>query len=198
MAYLYRHIRLDKNEPFYIGIGGDEEGKYERAYNKNHRTNYWKYIANKTKYRVEIILDDLNWSDACKKEIEFIRLYKRKDSKNGILVNMTDGGDGANGVIRSKETCLKISESHKGNKHPMYGAKRPGELAGNYGKTKGKYILIDNNHNKIEFEGIKQLMCYGVNETTIRKWINKGIIQKDPKCNKPYMWEGFEIKFIIK
>ena len=21
MAYLYRHIRLDKNEPFYIGIG---------------------------------------------------------------------------------------------------------------------------------------------------------------------------------
>lgn len=23
MAYLYRHIRLDKNEPFYIGIGSD-------------------------------------------------------------------------------------------------------------------------------------------------------------------------------
>jgi hypothetical protein len=21
MAYVYRHIRLDKNEPFYIGIG---------------------------------------------------------------------------------------------------------------------------------------------------------------------------------
>jgi hypothetical protein len=23
MAYLYRHIRHDKNEPFYIGIGSD-------------------------------------------------------------------------------------------------------------------------------------------------------------------------------
>jgi hypothetical protein len=23
MAYVYRHIRLDKNEPFYIGIGSD-------------------------------------------------------------------------------------------------------------------------------------------------------------------------------
>lgn len=28
MAYVYRHIRLDKNEPFYIGIGKDEGGKY--------------------------------------------------------------------------------------------------------------------------------------------------------------------------
>jgi hypothetical protein len=24
MIYLYRHIRLDKNEPFYIGIGEDK------------------------------------------------------------------------------------------------------------------------------------------------------------------------------
>ena len=27
MAYLYRHIRLDKNEPFYIGIGSDTNFK---------------------------------------------------------------------------------------------------------------------------------------------------------------------------
>lgn len=25
MATVYRHIRLDKNEPFYIGIGKDEK-----------------------------------------------------------------------------------------------------------------------------------------------------------------------------
>ena len=29
MAYLYRHIREDKNEPFYIGIGSDST--YKRA-----------------------------------------------------------------------------------------------------------------------------------------------------------------------
>ena len=34
MAYIYRHIRLDKNEPFYIGIGSDVEGKYKRANRK--------------------------------------------------------------------------------------------------------------------------------------------------------------------
>jgi hypothetical protein len=27
MAYLYRHIRHDKNEPFYIGIGSDNNYK---------------------------------------------------------------------------------------------------------------------------------------------------------------------------
>ena len=32
MAYLYRHIRLDKNEPFYIGIGSNELNNYKRAY----------------------------------------------------------------------------------------------------------------------------------------------------------------------
>lgn len=197
MAYLYRHVRLDKNEPFYIGIGGDEEGKYERAYNKKHRTNYWKYIINKTEYRVEIILDNLTWEKACEKETEFIKLYKRKDSENGILVNLTNGGDGIYGVIRSKETCSKISKTHKGSKHPMYGKKRPGSLAGNYGKTKGKYILIHPDSSKIEFSGIRQLIDCGVNELTIRKWTNSGVITKDPKCNKPYKWDGFEIKFII-
>ena len=33
MAILYRHIRLDKNVPFYIGIGKD----IKRAYSKSNR-----------------------------------------------------------------------------------------------------------------------------------------------------------------
>ena len=32
MAIVYRHIRLDKNEVFYIGIGKTEK----RAYEKHH------------------------------------------------------------------------------------------------------------------------------------------------------------------
>jgi hypothetical protein len=37
MAYVYRHIRLDKNEPFYIGVGSDSN--YSRAFTKrsSHR-----------------------------------------------------------------------------------------------------------------------------------------------------------------
>jgi hypothetical protein len=84
----------------------------------------------------------------------------------------------------------------EGPLHPMYGKKRPGELAGNYGKTKGQYILTTPIKEEIIFNGIKDLIKYGMNELTIRKWSNKGVIQKDPKCYKPFKWEGYELKFI--
>lgn len=86
---LYRHIRLDTNEVFYIGIGD-----IKRANDKTSRSKYWRSITNKTKYRIDIILENLTWDDACKKEIEFIKLYGRKDLGLGTLVNMTDGGEG--------------------------------------------------------------------------------------------------------
>jgi len=66
--------------------------------------------------QVEILFDGLSWQDACEKEKEFISLYGRIDKHNGILVNLTDGGDGAFGVIMSEERKKQISELAKGNK----------------------------------------------------------------------------------
>jgi hypothetical protein len=103
MAYLYRHIRSDKNEPFYIGIGCDNTGEYTRAYTTYGRNKIWKSITSKTKYYVEIILDGLSWEGACGKEKEFIAIYGRINLKNGILSNMTNGGDGTLGYKRNKK-----------------------------------------------------------------------------------------------
>jgi hypothetical protein len=119
MAYVYRHIRLDKNEPFYIGIGSDSE--YKRANTKYFRNNLWNKIVLKTKYEVEILIDDVSWDDACIKEIEFIKLYGRIDLENGTLANLTDGGEGTLNVISSAETRLKKSECRKGEKHHLFG-----------------------------------------------------------------------------
>ena len=44
MAYLYRHIRSDKNVPFYIGIGIDSN--YYRAKSKKSRNDHWNKIVN--------------------------------------------------------------------------------------------------------------------------------------------------------
>lgn len=132
MAYVYRHIRLDKNEPFYIGIGSDST--YYRAKDKRSRNKYWKHITSNTNYEIEILFDNLSWDDAKIKEKEFISLYGRKDLKTGCLVNMTDGGDGTvNAIIKdyqrkavaeanskrvfTQEDRKKISERHKGRKH---------------------------------------------------------------------------------
>ena len=111
MAYVYRHIRLDKNIPFYIGVGVDDnEGKFKRSKAKEHRNDYWHRIIAKTDYRVDIIINDLSWEEACEKEKEFIKLYGRKDKSEGFLANQTDGGDGGAGVIVKPETREKIRQ----------------------------------------------------------------------------------------
>jgi hypothetical protein len=114
MAYVYRHIRVDKNEPFYIGIGNDKH--FRRARQKIRRNKIWYDIVNKTEFETEILIDNISWEDACKKEKEFILLYGRIDKKNGILANMTDGGNGTSGRIMSEEWRKNKSEMMKGNK----------------------------------------------------------------------------------
>ena len=110
MAYVYRHIRLDKNEPFYIGIGSDSS--YKRANEKTRRNKIWNDINSRTEYHVDILCDGLNWVEACEKEKEFIALYGRINKKNGTLSNLTDGGDGVVGVIVSENARIRSSETH--------------------------------------------------------------------------------------
>lgn len=109
---VYRHVRLDTNEVFYVGIG-----KESRAYEKGTRRNkWWNKIVSKTDYRVDILFNDLTWEEACEKEKEFISLYGRRDLSQGSLVNHTDGGDGSVGYITSEETKKKLSDAHLGKK----------------------------------------------------------------------------------
>jgi hypothetical protein len=117
MAYVYRHIRLDKNEPFYVGIGKHEQdGEYPRAYNLvkegllGYRSEMWKNIVVKTEVRVDILFENMTWEEAKEKEKEFIALYGRKDSNTGTLVNQTDGGDGWRGHGMKEETKEKIRQ----------------------------------------------------------------------------------------
>ena len=106
-CYVYRHIRLDKNEPFYVGVGSDS--KFRRAYNSGlkDRNVYWHRIVAKTDYEVEIILDGLTYEESLIKEEEFVNLYGRVNNKTGILCNLTDGGKGSKGLVISEETREK-------------------------------------------------------------------------------------------
>jgi len=131
MAYVYRHIRLDKNEPFYIGIGSDDNGDYYRANYKYGRNELWNRISEKYGYKIDIVMDDISWESACEKEKELISLYGRINLNNGILCNFTDGGEGVLGVVFTQERLDKMSDSMKGKlakeRHPQFGKTRTAE-----------------------------------------------------------------------
>ena len=113
-AYVYTHTRLDTNEVFYVGIGTQDN--YIRASRTANRSVFWKNITKKTGWKVNIVFDNLTWDEACDKEKELISFYGRKDIGTGILVNHTNGGDGSNGRVFSKETRKKMSKTRKGVK----------------------------------------------------------------------------------
>jgi hypothetical protein len=123
MAYLYRHIRHDKNEPFYIGIGSDNN--YKRSKQKKSRNNIWKGIVSRTTYDIEILFSDISIEYAKQKEIEFIALYGRIANKDGILANLSGGGECyQNPSLLTRE---KLSIATKGINNPFYGKKHTKE-----------------------------------------------------------------------
>ena len=141
MAYVYKHIRLDTNQPFYIGIGADTKGKYTRANRKTYRSTKWERVVNKHGYSIEIVFDNISYDEAKEKEKELIKLYgkKTRDNPNGLLVNITDGGDGVLGWTPSEETRKKWSDQRKGknfgNENPFFGKTHTKELTEKISQT---------------------------------------------------------------
>lgn len=118
---VYRHRRLDNNTVFYIGIGSIKRSKC-----KTHRSKWWKRVALKYGYKIEVLTDFLTWEDCCEIEMLLIAEYGRLDKKTGCLVNMTDGGEGCIGRKMSEANKKKLSIANKGNKR-MLGSKRSEE-----------------------------------------------------------------------
>lgn len=123
--YTYIHYHEDWRNPFYVGKG---LVKNNRAYNTKDRNIFWKnYVAKYGERKVKIIHHYNNESDAMIAEKALIGFFGRKDKRDGILVNLTDGGEGMAGHIKSKELRERMGLLRKGDKHPMYGKKHTDE-----------------------------------------------------------------------
>jgi len=107
---VYMHVKKTNKEAFYIGIGGTKRPYYKGK----GRSKLWRNVANKHGYEVFILAENLYWSDACKIEIDLIKYFGRRDLGTGHLVNLTDGGEGTKGAIKSAETRAKIGAGNKG------------------------------------------------------------------------------------
>ena len=98
---VYRHIRLDSNQVFYIGMGNKS-----RPYQKINRNEYWHFIVKKFGYKVDIVANNLTKEKALELEHQLIKFYGRI-IEGGTLVNMKD--DSRSEEPKIKKIKAKIS-----------------------------------------------------------------------------------------
>lgn len=109
--YVYQHRRNDTGAIFYIG-----KGSGNRAWDEHwsrYQNRIWKGCA-KHGYAVEIVCDGLDEKHALELEVMLIQAHGRKNLGTGELANLTDGGEGGSGAVRSQETRDKIGRAHRG------------------------------------------------------------------------------------
>lgn len=131
---IYRHLK-SCGEVFYIGIGSKT-----RAHSKGSRNIHWNNIVNKYGYEVQILKTNLSWEEAVELEKILISWYGRRDLNKGLLVNLTEGGEGTVGIIPTftKEHRQKLTNAQLGVKNHRYGKKgiNLNKLRGNHPAAK--------------------------------------------------------------
>jgi hypothetical protein len=166
-------------KPFYVG-----KGKNRRYLNINERSDYFIKKINKIK-KLELkpivfkLYENLSEKESLDKETELINEINIKNP--GILVNMTDGGEGTSGYEHTEKTKKLMSKNHadfNGKNHPMYG-KHHSEKT----KIKFRELHKGSNHSEKTKKKISEKLK-GENNPNYGKHPSEGIKEKMSKNRK--------------
>jgi hypothetical protein len=139
--YVYRHIRLDSNTPFYIG-----KGSGNRAFDFIKRNGCWKKIAKKHGVKTEIVLNNIDEKTAFDMEIKLISLYKKF---NYCEANLTNGGEGGSGYKHTEQAKQIMREKRKGENNNFFGKQHSEETKEKIKEARKKQIITEEAKLKI-------------------------------------------------
>lgn len=111
--YVYVHRRATDGRVFYVG-----KGKGGRAWWHYDRNQRWNRTVAKYGFTAHIVMRFDREECAFSFERALIKHYGREN-----LCNMTDGGDGVSGYVFTDDVKERMSKSHSGEKHHMFGKK---------------------------------------------------------------------------
>jgi len=104
--YTYAYLRED-GSPYYVGKGsGDRIFSNIRSIHKPSNIS-----------RIVFLRENMTEKESFDNEVEMIKLWGRKNLGNGLLRNMTDGGEGVSGHKHTEEHKKNMSLSHLGKKY---------------------------------------------------------------------------------
>ena len=196
--YLYCHTNKTNGKKYFGITCQTPNERWRHGLGYRSSIVFWRAINKYTwvGFEHEIVIDGLTETEAKKKEVEFIAMYKTnccryKNPEFGY--NMTDGGEGNVGIKWTDEAKEKLSDYMKalhasknspytfvphyvGEEHPMYGHKHTDEAKQKVSQA-----------NKGRFVGEKSYM-YGVPKSEeIRKKISETktgvVLSEDQKKN---------------
>lgn len=130
--YTYAYLRKS-GKPYYIG-----KGSGERAYKSSGRFATTPVDRSK----ILILKSGLSEDQAFRHEMYMISVFGRKNNGTGILLNLTDGGEGSSGRVLSSQTKEKIRKKILGKK-----AKKSVRLKMSASR-KGRYVSIETRRKK--------------------------------------------------
>jgi hypothetical protein len=113
--YVYEYVRLDTNEPFYIGKGHGRRWRELKVARSKHFQNICKSVG------AAVVILHENLTDQEANEIECWYIWQLRDVQGYDLINGTDGGEGIAGYKHTEETKQILREKLKVN-HGMLGA----------------------------------------------------------------------------